>query len=239
MPLVARDAYQTSLFGDDVDAASSAVADRCMIVHGDLRRALADLPAQSVDWVITDPPYGRKYLELYSALAEVAAHVLKPGGLALVMSGQYHLPEVMRRLGERLQYLWTIAYLTPGGQAVQVFPRRAVTFWKPVLVFGLPGAEYAGPSYADVAQSAVNANDKRHHRWGQSVSGMRDLMRHFVRPRDVVLDPFVGGGTTAVVALELGARVICYDVDESAIRETRRRVALLARGCMGTAASQA
>lgn len=57
----------------------------------------------------------------------------------------------------------------------------------------------------------------------------------FVRkPGDIVLDPFVGGGTTAVVALELGARVIGYDTDEAAVRETRRRVALLARG-LGTA----
>jgi DNA modification methylase len=33
----------------------------------------------------------------------------------------------------------------------------------------------------------------------------------------VVLDPLLGSGTTAVVALEMGATVIGYDIDENAI----------------------
>lgn len=76
-----------------------------------------------------------------------------------------------------------------------------------------------------MVRSDVNDNDKEHHHWGQSVSGMRDLMQRFVRPADIVCDPFLGGGTTAVVALELGADFLGFDVDPAALLATRARFA--------------
>ena len=77
----------------------------------------------------------------------------------------------------------------------------------------------------DVAKSAVNDNDKRLHEWGQSESGMRDLMRRFCRPGDVVCDPFMGAGTTGVIALELGCTFIGLDQDADAVAVARGRLA--------------
>lgn len=172
---------------------------------GDFRDTLSDLIPGSVDAVITDPPYPREFLPLWSDLAEHAGKWLKPGGILAAMSGQIHLHDVIGRLGEHLDYWWTLAYLTPGGQAVQVFPRRVNTFWKPVLIYRNgdgPQPEWFG----DVAKSDVNDNDKRLHHWGQSESGMADLVKRLTRPGELIVDPFMGGGTTGVVALELGRR---------------------------------
>ena len=205
-------------------AYAGASPERCDIRLGSVLDALA-LPPYSVDWVVTDPPYIKDSLDAWRDLGKVASHVLRPGGALIAMSGQYHLPEVMNLLGENLDYLWTIAYLTPGGSATHVFPRRVNSFWKPVLVYGRPGERYAGPAYGDVAKSPVNGADKTHHHWGQSEVGMSDLMRRFVEPGQVVLDPFLGGGTTAVVALALGARVIGFDVDLAAVETTNQRIA--------------
>ena len=72
-----------------------------------------------------------------------------------------------------LRYHWLLAYLTPGGQAVQVFQRKVNTFFKPILMF--TKGEFAGEWFGDVCRSAPNDNDKDHHRWGQSVSGMDDI----------------------------------------------------------------
>jgi site-specific DNA-methyltransferase (adenine-specific) len=41
---------------------------------------------------------------------------------------------------------------------------------------------------------------------------------------DVVLDPFVGSGSTAVAAVEAGRRFVAYELDRSYARLTRRRV---------------
>ena len=180
------------------------------------------LKAESVDIIITDPPYAEEYLPVYEDLGRLAAHALKPGGLALVMTGQSYLLQVGATLSAHLDYHWTLTYLTPGGQAVQQFPRTVNIFWKPVLLYRK--GEWRPNWFGDVVKSAVNDNDKQHHEWGQSVSGMQDLMRRFVRPGATVLDPFLGGGTTALVALELGAYFIGFDTDAQAITTTKARI---------------
>lgn len=194
-------------------------SDRYAIFPDDCETATA-----KVDWIITDPPYERGLLDCYNKLARVAERTLKPGGSLLCMTGQSYLPEVFVALCEYLRYHWTLAYLTPGGQAVQLFPKKVNTFWKPVLWF--TQGEYPGGWIGDVTKSDVNDNDKRFHEWGQSESGMHDLMRRFVRPGDTVLDPFMGAGTTGIVALSLGARFIGYDSSAEAFDEAKARLSV-------------
>jgi len=208
--------------------------------HGDFREVLSEL--SGVDAIITDPPYPAKFLELFGrkppkvdpdtmisrydefegdGLAEVAARILKPGGICAVMVGQSYLPEIIERLSGALAYHWTLAYLTPGGQAVQLWDRKVNTFWKPILVY--VNGDYAGDWLGDVTRSDVNDNDKQHHHWGQSESGMADLIERLTKPGQLICDPFLGGGTTAVVAHELGRRFVGCDVDETCIATTTAR----------------
>ena len=119
---------------------------------------------------------------MFTELAEACAAASVP--LVAVMSGQSYLPEVLRRLCEHLTYRWTLAYLTPGGQAVQLWAGKINTFWKPVLLFGEP-TEWLG----DVVSSKVNDNDKRFHTWGQSESGMADLVERLTKPGQPVKLP--------------------------------------------------
>jgi len=150
-------------------------------------------------------------------LAESCAAAGVP--LVAVMTGQSYLPEVMLRLCEHLAYRWTLAYMTPGGQAVQQWQAKVNTSWKPVLLFG-EAASWIG----DVATSRANDNDKRFHEWGQSESGMADLVERLSKPGQLVCDPFLGGGTTAVVSLALGRTFVGCDVDQVCIDEARRRI---------------
>jgi 16S rRNA G966 N2-methylase RsmD len=83
------------------------------------------IEAKSVDFVITDPPYPKEFLPVYSDLSLFASKVLKPGGSLLCLVGQSYLPEILTRLSEHLDYHWTLAYLTPGGQAVQLWERTS------------------------------------------------------------------------------------------------------------------
>ncbi|OPZ63912.1 MAG: Modification methylase DpnIIB [Firmicutes bacterium ADurb.Bin506] len=196
------------------------------LIHADVAEGLLEIEDESVDFVITDPPYPQEYLHTYSDLSKLAARVLKPGGSLLAMTGEMYLPEVITRLSECMTYHWTVAYLTPGGQAVQVWPRKVNAFWKPVLWY--VKGEYTGDWVGDVTRSAVNDNDKRHHDWGQSESGMADLIERFTKPGDTILDPFVGGGTTAVVAVSMARYVIAADVDQKQLDITAGRLAQMA-----------
>jgi site-specific DNA-methyltransferase (adenine-specific) len=180
-------------------------------------------PAEQVDWIITDPPYPREFLPVYADLAATAARILRPGGSLICMAGQSYLPQIVERLALHLTYQWTLAYLTPGGQATQLWERKVNTFWKPLLWF--TKGEYEGPWVGDVTRSEVNDNDKRFHHWGQAESGMADIVRRFTKPGDLIADPFLGGGTTGIVALSLGRRFVGCDIDPAAIDATRSRLA--------------
>ena len=169
------------------------------------------------DAVITDPPYPKEFLNCFSELAESCSKVGIP--LVAVMSGQSYLPDVMSRLVEFLTYRWTIAYMTPGGQAVQQWQAKVNTSWKPVLLFGEP-LEWFG----DVAVSKPNDNDKRFHNWGQSESGMADLVQRLTKPGQLICDPFLGAGTTAVVSLALGRRFVGCDIDPAHVESARSRI---------------
>jgi SAM-dependent methyltransferase len=192
------------------------------LICGDFAEIAPTLEPQSIDVIITDPPYPHEYLQLYGILAEQAARLLKPGGSVLAMTGHSYLPEIFNLMTPHLAYHWVVSYLTPGGQSPHLWQRRVNTFWKPVLWF--TNGEYQGPWVGDVVKSAINDNDKRFHEWGQSESGMAELVEKFSRQGDLILDPFCGAGTTGVVALELNRRFIGIDIDAKAIESTKERI---------------
>src|SRR5262249_12850868 len=127
----------------------------CDMIAGDFRKA--DLPDHTFDAIVTDPPYPERFLSLYDDLGLFAARVLKPGGSLVCLTGHIHLPDVMVALGRHLRYHWLVAYLTPGGQSAQIFPRKVNPFWKPVLWY--VNGDYDGPWVGDVVNSDVNDND--------------------------------------------------------------------------------
>jgi DNA modification methylase len=55
----------------------------------------------------------------------------------------------------------------------------------------------------------------------------RALIEHYSKPGDLVLDPFVGGGTTLIEACLLGRNAIGFDISANALAMTRSRLAEL------------
>ena len=66
--------------------------------------------------------------------------------------------------------------------------------------------------------------DKEFHEWGQDVQGMVELIEQVTEPGQVVLDPFLGAGTTAIASLMTSRRLIGADVEESCINTTLNRI---------------
>ncbi len=180
--------------------------------------------AGSVDLVVADPPYAREFLPCWTELADLSAHALRPGGLLVAMSGQTYLPDVFDRLGERLTYHWTAAFTwEDGARAVQQFPRRVMSRWKPLLVFS--NGKYEGPWMGDVVVvSPAEAETRVTHMWEQSLPGVTDVVLRFSQPGDLVCSPFLGSGTVGVAALSNGRRFVGCDTDPEAVETTRQRL---------------
>ena len=195
--------------------------------HGDFRAALKDLEGV-VDSIITDPPYEREWI-LRDA-ADFAAHarrMLKPSGTLVVMFGQLAHYELKQVLDEYLLHRWTGAYLLPGWHG-KYWPAGVAYSWKPILIYTHPGATDR-PEFLTEDVFVSEAADKDHHRWGQSESGTTRLVEAFSNPGDLVVDPFLGGGTTAVVAARLGRRFVGCDIDAEAVGTTSARLLAIDR----------
>jgi DNA methylase/ParB-like nuclease domain len=184
---------------------------------------------ESVDVILTDPPYGEQAPEAFAHLAAVTAHLLKPGGSLVVMCGQYHFIDLVPTLAKALKpygikYYWMLSYLMPGAHATRVWSREVNTFWKPVLWFVKKPYE-GGRWLGDVAKSPVHGDDKRHHPWGQSEGGMADLLERIGQVGDTVCDPFMGAGTTGVAAIRQGRKFIGIEVDADSFAKAELRLA--------------
>lgn len=179
----------------------------------------SDIDADSIDAIITDPPYAAEYAPAYSDLTAFAARVLKPGGSLVVMTGQTYLGDFLSRLlGDGLKYQWTLAYMTPGA-APHLYHRQVNCNWKPLI--WLTKGDYKGETISDVVRS--EAPDKRFHEWGQSISGALVLVERFSAEGDLVLDPFLGGGATGAAAVALNRRFVGIDIDETAVETCHKR----------------
>ena len=207
----------------NAELAEQYVEDKSItIVHGDFYEVCKDLEENSVDLIITDPPYPKEYIHVWGQLGETAGRLLKPSGFLVSYSGHIHLDRVMHDLGQHLNFYWILSLLHSGATQL-VNPRNVIAEFKPILVYQkAPFKKLEGNPLRDVITK--DNRDKDFHEWGQGELGVEILMNHFSKPNDLVLDPFAGGGTTLSVAKRLKRRAIGIDIDEECIETTQSRL---------------
>lgn len=194
--------------------------DRWTIHHCAALDLIDRLPPKSVDVIITDPPYPEQYASVYEDLSHLAAHVLRDGGLCVAMTGKTHLPTYMIGLGTALTYHWLVPIIMT--QNARVWDRRVFTRWKPLLIYSK--GTYDGLTFHDVIHSEDKPSDHADHIWQQGDLVMKQIVERFSVSASVVLDPFVGSGTTGVAAITLDRVFIGADIDEQAALTARRRL---------------
>jgi SAM-dependent methyltransferase len=187
--------------------------------HGDFRKLSDQIADASVQLVFTDPPYDRESVDLYDDAARVARRILKPGGSFIAYSGQKHLPHVLTACARHLDYWWTIAGVHAGGN--QILNKLGVRCgWKP-LVWFVKGTR--GDVQNILADVISGAREKDNHEWQQAEEEARYYIEKLTSPDGLVVDFFIGGGTTAAAAKALGRQWIGFEIDaKSADRASRR-----------------
>lgn len=179
-----------------------------------------DLPQESIDMVFTDPPYHDEYVGLYDRLGEVAARALKPGGYCLAYVGKMFIPDIISSLSRNLEYVSIFAVFQSFSQS-RIMKHNIFENWRPILVFKKPGPT----AIKEWAQDVVRGTrDKSHHEWQQDSEAPLQYIAAYTKPGDVVLDPFVGGGTTPWACKQIGRYFVAFDVNEEAVKLSMERV---------------
>jgi DNA modification methylase len=179
------------------------------------------LPSESVDMVFTDPPYHDEYVDLYEQLARVADVALKPGGYLMTYAGKMFIPEIIKHLSAKLEYVSIYAVFQPFSQA-RIVKHNIFENWRPILIFKKPGKTEVKEWAQDVVRGT---RDKSHHEWQQDSEAPLQYIAAYTKPGDIVLDPFVGGGTTPWSCKQLGRYYVCFDTNEDAVKLSMERLA--------------
>lgn len=189
------------------------------IFHLDFREA--NLAAESVDLIFTDPPYDADGVQLFADLGKFADRVLRPGGWLLSCSGQAHLHQVMRVLDEsKLNYGWTFCCLLNGSQT-QFWKHKLWIGWKPIIGWYKGKNPAAWGWFTDVASGK---REKDLHEWQLPESVAAYFIEHLCPNGGTVCDPFAGSGTSLVAAKKCGLHWIGYEIDEEAVETARIRL---------------
>jgi len=176
------------------------------IRKGDFKIVLDDIT--NIDAIITDPPYPHEFINCFSELSLFAKGHLKKGGFIAVYSGQFHLPEVIKRLSEHLTYVWTFC-LYHSGKKQLVNNVNIMCGWKPVLIFSNGNKKMRFSAY-DVLIS--EQREKSSHKWQQNKNAVKSLIGIFSKPGELIVDPFCGSGTFGLAANELGRKFIGAEI---------------------------
>uniref|UniRef100_A0A6H1ZFC0 Putative methyltransferase n=1 Tax=viral metagenome TaxID=1070528 RepID=A0A6H1ZFC0_9ZZZZ len=194
------------------------------IINGDCLEIMKQMPDKSVDLVLTDPPYGINYsYDKYIDTEENLKNLIKKA-----------MPEILR-IGKRV-------LLTPGINNIHKYPKPkwilswvykgganycswGFNCWQPILAYGNdPYLENKMGCRSDVIHK-----EETPEKWGHSCSKPLDfwkllLLRGSVKENDLILDPFLGSGTTAVAAQFLHRNFIGIEISKEYCKIAEQRL---------------
>lgn len=209
---------------------------RMLVFHGDCLSLLPLCPSRSVDFVLTDPPYLVNYegrwdgerkaivgdddaTWLYPAFSEIW-RVLKDDAFAVSFYGWPHsdvFAGVFKAVGFRLvshlvfvKNVWGLGRFTRG--------QHETAF---LLAKGRPKAK--GDRVSDVfewtrEQDPVHPNQK-------PTGPLRQILSAYAPPSGIVLDPFMGSGSTLRAAKDLGMKAVGIEIEQRYCRLAASRLA--------------
>jgi hypothetical protein len=187
--------------------------DGIAILHGDNREILPQLGI--FDLILTDPPYGVG-LE-YSRWKDTQANLkrLIKTSFPLIRRSA---PVVLLTPGNGNQYKypepdWTLAWVVPAAVT-----RGAWGFcsWQPILAYGKDPYLREGAGARPDIIICNEASDVNGHPCPKPDTVWKWLVKRGAsRATDRILDPFLGSGTTLVVAKELGHSAVGIELEEA------------------------
>lgn len=251
------------------------------IYHGLFQEQVSVLADQSVDLVLTSPPYANQRKALYGGIDEeiypawtvdwmhLVKRILKPtGNVAIIIrphvrDGQISDYMLRARLALRDdgwrecdEWIWYKPDAPPIGHPLR--PRRS---WESIHWFSLSKYPYSAPKAG--GQSSKKIGFRVQKGLGQQFNGSSDGFSHGIAritdvisagiyevdrstsnthpaqfpsalaeqiivtlcpPHGLVLDPFIGSGTTAIAALKTQRQYVGFEKEAEYVEIARRRI---------------
>jgi site-specific DNA-methyltransferase (adenine-specific) len=202
------------------------------IAHGDCIQVMRQMPANSVDFILTDPPYLVNYKDrtgrsiqndsnsdwLKPAMKE-AYRVLKQDRLAAMFYGWSAV--------DKFFAAWREAGFYPVGHIVfrkDYASRSRMVRYQHEQAYLLAKGKPPLPKYPIADVIDVDYSGNKLHPTQKPLSALVPLIRSFSLPGDVLLDPFAGSGSSCAAAVLTHRRYIGIELDEKYYTEANARL---------------
>ena len=223
------------------------------VYQGDATRLIRDLPDSSIDLLVTDPPFaidfraqrlnynrtGSNVLEGYQEISGVeyelftrdwmseAFRVLSPSGSMYVFSGWNHLKDILDgldRAGFTTQnhIIWKYQFGVFTKKKYVTSHYHVLFVVKDPKRYTFNKVEHYPEDVWDIKREYWKGRKKTPTKLPSEI--VRKILRFSSNPDDIVLDPFLGSGTVAVTAKEMGRHFIGFEVVEDYLSFANERL---------------
>jgi DNA modification methylase len=200
--------------------------DAVTIYHGDCREILPAL--DDVGGIVTDPPYGvgydygNEYLDVKGdAYWEQFGEWMNAMRCCTDMITFTHRVTALRVLTDwDWVSIWNKPLAMSGLNALPIMPH-----WEPIFMYGVKMRKDIPRHFDVVSVNPQNARSSGHeHPCPKPLGLMAELIRWTI-PGGLVVDPFMGSGTTLRAAKDLGRKAIGCDISERYCEIAAKRMA--------------
>ena len=187
------------------------------IFNQDCLMGLKALPNKSIDLILTDPPYGKKADKGTNGFG-AAKNRRYAGG----WDGMIPPPELFNEMFRVAKNLIIFGgnyfgHLLPPSNCWIFWDKKGdVAFQNPFADGELIYTTFKKPVKRIVFKQQgfiTDSKDKRYHPTQKPTELVQQLIEMFSEPGQLICDPFVGSGTTAVAAVNSGRHYIGYEID--------------------------
>lgn len=209
-------------------------ADGVRLINGDCLDVMPTLEPGSIDLILADPPYGvllgskpRNQSTLESAGYD--SYKDTPEALATLIRHAFPLmKELSRRIvvtpGVRNMWMWPKpdhvgAFFYPSATGCNAW---GFSCWQPIFYYGKD--PFAGKGSRPDSFQYTGKAEKNGHPCPKPLGKWVKLLERVSLPGEMVLDPFIGSGTTAVACQNTGRKCIGIERDPGYYATAIKRV---------------
>jgi len=201
------------------------------LICGDALEELKNIPENYVDLILTDPPYNTKNIgpnkreyswgimqlskEDYISFCKVwfqeayriSKNIVFTPGIANICN--YPQP------------FWVLCWHKPA--AVSYNRMGGYNAWEPIFIYGR-AKKRIGQDYIKFNTLNLKKGPEREHPCPKPLDLIKWIIIHFSDEGNLVLDPFIGFGTTGVACKMLNRKFIGIEINHEYIEMARRRI---------------
>ena len=219
--------------------------DNIWLMLGDCLERMKEIPDGSVDAVLTDPPYnisrennfhtiGRagidfgewdKGADIFTYIGEVS-RVLDKNGSFVVFNDWKNLGDIVRFAETCGFETKDMLRLEKSNPMPRNRDRRYITDFECAIWFTKKGAKWVFNRQDENYQRPkfVHSIDKGLHPTQKSVKLMEELVKIHTNENQLILDCFMGSGTTGVACKNLNRKFIGIELDETYFNIAKERI---------------